>query len=177
MPSPGKAELRAARGRGRPMFAGAHISPGHAPGGPGSRLSLDLPSLPMRKPRRYRARVMKLLSFASVAFALAVVLTACSSTDAGSSGTASAANTVTLNGNSFEPATITIKAGESVTWKWSSGTHDVKSGATCAPDGKFSSGDPEAGATFEHKFDTAGTFDYFCSVHCGSGMVGKVIVQ
>lgn len=117
---------------------------------------------------------MKLLL--SVLLPVLVVLAACSSTEDGTSSTASA-NTVTLRATSFEPATITVKVGETVTWKWATGTHDVKSGTTCAPNGKFSSGDPVAGATFEQKFDTAGTFDYFCSVHCGSGMVGKVIVQ
>lgn len=119
---------------------------------------------------------MKSLSFLVTA---AVVLAACSSsttTDDGTSGGTST-NTVTLTAARFEPATITIRVGETVTWKWGAGTHDVESGTTCAPDGRFSSGEPVAGANFEHKFDSAGTFDYFCSVHCADGMVGKVIVQ
>lgn len=105
-----------------------------------------------------------------------VGLSACGSTATDDTST-TPTTTVTLNATSFEPATVTIKAGETVTWKWAAGTHDVESGTSCAPDGKFSSGEPVAGATFEHKFDTAGTFDYFCSVHCGAGMTGKVIVQ
>lgn len=107
---------------------------------------------------------------------LLVILGACSSTATDDPST-TATNVVTLNATTFEPATITIKAGQTVTWKWATGTHDVESGKSCTPDGKFSSGEPVAGGTFEQKFDTAGTFDYFCSVHCGSGMVGKVIVQ
>jgi plastocyanin len=114
---------------------------------------------------------MKLLS---LALPLALVFAACSSAE---DGTSTSANTVTLTGTSFQPATITVKIGDTVTWKWASGTHDVNSGAACTPDGKFASGAPVAGGTFEQKFDTAGTFDYFCSVHCASGMVGKVIVQ
>jgi plastocyanin len=114
---------------------------------------------------------MKLLS---LALPLALVFAACSSAD---DATSTSANTVTLSGTSFQPATITVKVGDTVTWKWTSGTHDVKSGTACTPDGKFASGDPVAGGTFEQKFDTAGTFDYFCSVHCSNGMVGKVIVQ
>ena len=106
---------------------------------------------------------------------LPFLLACTSATDATS--TTAAVNTVTLSATTFEPATITIGVGETVTWKWSTGTHDVKSGTSCAPDGNFSSGEPVTGATFEHKFDTAGTFDYFCSVHCAGGMVGKVIVQ
>ena len=107
---------------------------------------------------------------------LLAVLAACGSTATDDTST-TATNTVSLTATAFEPATITIKAGETVTWKWVTGTHDVESGTSCAPDGKFSSGEPVAGGTFEQKFDTAGTFDYFCSVHCGSGMVGKVVVQ
>ena len=116
---------------------------------------------------------MKRLSLLLPAF---LVVAACTSatTDV-TPGTTS--NVVTLRGTTFEPATITIKVGETVTWKWETGTHDVKSGTTCRADGKFASGEPVAGATFEQKFDTAGTFDYFCSVHCAEGMVGKVIVQ
>jgi plastocyanin len=120
---------------------------------------------------------MTALKFISLVLLVLGALVACSSTEDGASSGATSANTVTLTGTAFEPATITVKVGQTVTWKWATGTHDVKSGASCTADGTFSSGDPVAGATFEQKFDTAGTFDYFCSVHCGSGMVGKVIVQ
>lgn len=107
--------------------------------------------------------------------AIVAALVACSSTD--STGTTSTGATVTLRATAFEPSTITVKVGDTVTWKWAEGTHDVESGTSCTEDGKFSSGEPVAGGTFEQKFDTAGTFDYFCSVHCAGGMVGKVIVQ
>lgn len=103
-----------------------------------------------------------------------LAIAACSSAETGTSTTGA---TVTLRGNAFEPSTVTVKAGDTVTWKWADGTHDVESGASCSPDGTFSSGDPVAGGTFEHKFDTAGTFDYFCSVHCLGGMTGRVVVQ
>jgi plastocyanin len=118
---------------------------------------------------------MKPLKSLLVVLPVLVVLAACSS--ATDTTPTTATNTVTLNATTFEPATITIKVGESVTWKWATGTHNVQSGTSCAPDAKFSSGEPVAGGAFEQKFDTAGTFDYFCSVHCGTGMVGKVIVQ
>ena len=126
--------------------------------------------------RRYRAAQMKRLALIAPFLGLLVVLGACTSAATDPPDT-TATNIVTLRATSFDPPSITIKAGETVTWKWAEGTHDVESGTTCAPDGKFSSGEPVAGGTFEQKFDEAGTFDYFCSVHCGSGMVGKVIVQ
>ena len=110
-------------------------------------------------------------AFGSILPVAVLVLGACGSTATDPLDTTSS-NIVTLDGTTFSPASITIKVGETVTWKWGSGTHDVKSGAACTTDGKFDSGNPVAGGTFEQKFDKAGTFDYFCSVHCGSGMVG-----
>lgn len=111
------------------------------------------------------------------ALALVVVLAACSSATTDGPTSPPTGATVTLLATSFDPATITVKVGETVKWNWSTGTHNVVSGTGCTPDAKFSSGDPVEGGTFEQKFDTAGTYDYFCSVHCSSGMVGKVIVQ
>lgn len=52
------------------------------------------------------------------------------------------------------------------------------SGASCAPDQKFSSGRVQGpGTTFEQKFDAPGTYPYFCDPHCGMGMTGKVVVE
>jgi plastocyanin len=79
---------------------------------------------------------------------------------------------VTMEGIAFKPAEITIKAGDTVTWtNEDSVGHDVtgddfKSGAA----GGLGNGD-----TFEHTFDTAGTFDYVCTVH--PGMEGTVKVE
>lgn len=97
-------------------------------------------------------------------------------TDGGGGGTTT--TTVTISSNQFSPATVTIKAGETVKWTWSGGTHNVVSGTSCTSDNKFTSGAPaSAPNTFEHKFDTAGTYDYFCQPHCSAGMKGQVIVQ
>jgi hypothetical protein len=42
--------------------------------------------------------------------------------------------------NSFDPPTLTVKAGTTVEWTWESGIHNVVSGTNCTPDSKFSSG-------------------------------------
>jgi plastocyanin len=67
-----------------------------------------------------------------------------------------------------------------VRWTWASAGHSVTSGTvsgiTATPDGKFDSGVLISGATFTHKFDTAGTFEYYCSVHFAAGMTGKIMV-
>ena len=86
---------------------------------------------------------------------------------------------VAVNGHSFDPPEVHIKAGEAVKWTWASGSHNVVSGATCTPDGKFTSGSNTVGpgSTYSHTFDKAGTYSYYCDPHCGIGMTGKIIVE
>jgi plastocyanin len=101
-----------------------------------------------------------------------------SSGTSGTSGTTPTGGaTVTVKSNSFTPASVTIKAGEKVTWTWAGGSHDVVSGNNCTDDAKFKSSLQTSG-TFEFTFATAGTYPYFCTPHCSSAnMVGTVIVQ
>jgi len=74
----------------------------------------------------------------------------------------------------FEPAAIRISTGTTVTWEWQGGVHNV-----VAEDGTFDSGaavgDPNT--TFEHTFDSAGEWAYFCEPHVFAGMKGYVIVE
>ena len=70
----------------------------------------------------------------------------------------------------FNPGTLTVKAGDTVTWTNTSGTpHTVT-----ADDGSFDSGTVTASAPFEHVFSAAGTFAYHCSIH--SSMKATIIV-
>src|SRR5688500_3859870 len=103
---------------------------------------------------RFRPSMNRLSLLVPALFVFVATAAACTSATTDVTPGAST-NVVTLRGVTFEPATITIKVGETVTWKWESGTHDVKSGTTCSADGKFASGEPVAGAQFEQKFDTA----------------------
>ena len=75
------------------------------------------------------------------------------------------------------PAEISVGVGETVTWSNDdTAAHTVTSGsAVDGPDGVFDSSLFMAGKTFEHTFDTAGTYPYFCMVH--PWMNGVVIVQ
>jgi plastocyanin len=78
---------------------------------------------------------------------------------------------VAISGFAFDPATITIKAGQSVTWTNKDGVvHTVT-----ADDHSWTSGDIANGQTFTQTFSTAGTYKYFCAVH--PNMVGTVVVQ
>ncbi len=90
----------------------------------------------------------------------------------------------TLTDTSYSPNPIEVTVGQTVVWtNDDSAFHTVTSGSAGAPDvGKaFDSGltGPTAltskGKTFEHKFDTAGEYPYFCTLH--PAMVGTVIVK
>jgi len=119
----------------------------------------------------------KTLAFAFAALTVALV-PACSSDDDGETGPSDDdVVTVQVTSNQFTPASVKIKVGQTVRWIWGGGVHDVVSGTNCTEDGKFKSGAPMAGGTFEKKFETAGTFPYYCTPHCQMGMTGEVIVE
>ena len=76
----------------------------------------------------------------------------------------------------FIPYVVTIDVGTTVTWSNDDiAAHTVTSGnKDDGPDGVFGSSLFLAGATFEHTFDVAGEYPYFCMVH--PWMAGVVIV-
>jgi plastocyanin len=107
-----------------------------------------------------------------------------SSGSSGSSGgetdaAVAATHAVTVRSNAFIPAKLTVNVGDTVTWTWAGGNHDVVSGANCVSDGAWSSSlQSKVGATFTHTFDKAGSFEYFCTPHCQSfAMIGTIVVQ
>jgi plastocyanin len=106
-----------------------------------------------------------------------LVVAACggstSGTTTGTPATAGAGSgaQVAMKNIAFDPATVTIKVGESVTWtNQDSVDHNV-----IADNGEFSSSLLAKGATFSFTFDTAGTYGYHCSIH--PSMTGTVVVQ
>ncbi len=92
---------------------------------------------------------------------------------------AAANHFVNIEGTTFVPSSITVRAGDTVIW---SNTdilnHTVTSGNPCSPDGIFNSGvlDPETGI-FSFTFNNVGTFKYYCLFHCLGGMRGDVTVD
>lgn len=99
------------------------------------------------------------------------------------------------DGIEFHPLSITIAAGETVTWFHSGNTtpHSVTSGADRTPDGRFDypegcdassfdqavltcwTGTSPRRPNFPYTFAQAGTYQYFCKVH--STMNGTVVVE
>ena len=88
-----------------------------------------------------------------------------------------ATHTVNQVGTTFVPSTLTITAGDTVQWVWSSASHTVTEGVPCTPSGGFSqslnSGNPLVSLTF----NTPGVVDYFCIPHCAVGMTGVITVE
>jgi plastocyanin len=85
----------------------------------------------------------------------------------------------------FVPDTVNISAGDTVRWTWAGNGHSVTSGDPCTVDGQFCSPDDMncdqgilsgTGTVYEHTFDQAGTYNYFCFAHCNFGMTGVVNV-
>ncbi|MGH9999313.1 MAG: cupredoxin domain-containing protein [Nitrosopumilaceae archaeon] len=77
----------------------------------------------------------------------------------------------------FIPAEAIVDVGGEVTWtNDDTAAHTATSGnPTDGPDGVFDSSLFGPGKTFTHKFEEAGTFNYFCMVH--PWMLGVVTVQ
>ena len=101
-----------------------------------------------------------------------------------SSGAFAADHTVKMNGDYlgnmfFEPYSITINAGDRVRWtNVTAIIHTATSGTDCAPDGVFSTGNVNAGATTAYiTFNTVAAWTYYCRFHCEMGMVGEINVQ
>src|SRR6516165_2005402 len=87
--------------------------------------------------------------------------------------------TVTVGNNClcFSPDPVTIHPGDTVHWTWSSTGHSSTSGSPGMPNGMWDSGIRSQGATFDHTFNTAGSFDYYCTPRGACcGMVGTVTV-
>ena len=95
----------------------------------------------------------------------------------GESSGGGGAGEVSMEGIAFEPADITVKTGDTVTWTNNEAVgHDVTKEGGPGPD--FSSGEPGAmqeGDTFEQTFDMPGVIEYVCTVH--SNMTGTVTVE
>ena len=80
--------------------------------------------------------------------------------------------------NKFDPAEITVKVGEKVTWKNAGGFHTVTGGEENADPASPIGDKPLTDATSTHEvtFDKPGTYPYFCQPHVGLGMKGTVVV-
>ena len=78
-------------------------------------------------------------------------------------------NTVSIQNFAFSPATLTVKAGTTVTWVNNDSTvHTIKSDS-------FNSDNLNRGDKFTFTFNTPGSFGYVCGIH--PDMKGTIVVQ
>ncbi len=78
-------------------------------------------------------------------------------------------------GSRFDPSSVTISVGTTVRW-----ISDTSTFHTITPrdHSEWARVEMDAqGKTFEHTFNTTGTFNYFCEPHESAGMTGSITVQ
>jgi plastocyanin len=94
-------------------------------------------------------------------------------TAAGEAVVAAAASpaTVQIDNFAFTPATLTVTAGTTVTWK----NEDDSPHRIGDKNGTFKSAALDTDDTFAHTFAAPGEYPYICTIH--PYMVGKIIVK
>ncbi len=103
--------------------------------------------------------------------------TATTPTGGGGGNVCSGACSVVMRNLAYEPQTLTVTRGTTVTWlNIDTVNHTVTSGTPGNPNGIFRSQQLGGNQTFSFKFDNAGTYPYFCEIH-GAQMTGTIIVQ
>jgi plastocyanin len=100
----------------------------------------------------------------------AATVTAAAAPAAAAAG-ASQPAAVSMKNYAFDPVTLTIAPGTTVTWT----NDDTVPHTVTAADRSFDSGNMPPGATFSHTFMTAGTIDYLCQYH--AGMKATIVVK
>jgi plastocyanin len=92
----------------------------------------------------------------------------------GTKGTGPGANEVWIQSYAFNPTTITVDVGTTITWTNKDGVaHTITPDAGVSE--VFGSGTINPSGTFSHMFSTAGSFTYHCSIH--PAMTATVIVK
>jgi amicyanin len=105
-----------------------------------------------------------LLAFATLAAILSLSLVASSDQALADDATIKIANFT------FDPPTLTVKAGTTVTWVNADDIPHLVS----EKNGKFRSPALDTDEKFSQTFSTAGTVEYFCIIH--PHMTGKIVV-
>ncbi|VVD65946.1 putative Amicyanin precursor [Pandoraea morbifera] len=106
---------------------------------------------------------------------LGVALTAASLLALGASMPARAADaeTVRIDNFTFSPATLTVHAGQRVTWI--NGDDEPHTVTSASDPRAFASGALDTDGTFAFTFDKPGTYPYFCAIH--PHMTGVIVVK
>jgi plastocyanin len=87
------------------------------------------------------------------------------------SGNAADAPAVRIANDSFQPASLTVVAGQTVTFT----NADDDAHTVTAADGAFDSKGLDTGGVWRHAFAKPGTYRYFCELH--PFMKGTIVVK
>jgi plastocyanin len=129
------------------------------------RLREQAPKNPTGSGRSRFAITGRRVALAALIGILALALVACGS-DGDSGGESRSYTvaqgdepTVVIEDLAFEPETLTVEPGDTVTWVWNDGSveHDVS--------GDDFRSEIMSEGTFRQRFDEPGTYDYVCSLH------------
>ena len=115
-------------------------------------------------------------------------LAGCAAHDASRATGPEATAVVAMKFHSFEPASVSVRAGETVRWENKSMIwHTVTTDPSLAKDAShagvpagakvFDSGKVNSGQSYSRTFIAPGTYRYFCKPHETNGMVGQVVVE
>jgi plastocyanin len=115
-----------------------------------------------------RNRIAKVVTLSLL---LSTIFVSCSKSSSNNNNSSAAPNTVSIINMAFTPATITVTAGATVTWK----NNDNMTHTVTGDDNSFDSGGIGTGSSFTKTFSTVGTFPYHCSIH--PSMTGTVMVK
>jgi plastocyanin len=114
------------------------------------------------------------LCFAAILVALTALFAACGGDDStGPPNPGPFTGTITIGDDFFSPSSVTINAGDSVTWVWK-GSHDHSVTSDPGNPVSFDSGIKTSGK-FGFRFTSANTTHYHCEVH--SNMKGTITVK
>jgi plastocyanin len=98
--------------------------------------------------------------------------------------TGTATNTIVIGDMAFNPGTISVPVGTTVTWNWKAcDDTGYGSGYGCVShnvtfdDGSNIASSTQSAGTFSRTFAAAGTYKYHCSIHGAAVMSGEVTVK
>ena len=122
-------------------------------------------------PAQRRRRIAPLLGVVGVVSLLAVALPELSAAGEAVFAAAASPATVNIDNFAFAPATLTVTAGTTVTWK----NEDDSPHRIGDKNGTLTSAALDTDDTFSHTFTAPGEYPYICTIH--PYMAGKIIVK
>jgi len=105
-------------------------------------------------------------------FLLGAVVGSVFAADVGLARAEEPASAISIDNFSFAPATLTVKAGTTVTW---TNKDDIPHGIASSNNAFKKSGALDTDDSYSFTFTTPGTYRYFCYLH--PHMVGSIVVE